>query len=128
MRAVDRRVAHVQQPDRPQLGQRHLVQARPDTGLGPVPKPPPGRHPTATDPLSRDIPPAHALAQHVNDPAQSRAVIRRQPTGIPPAPRRTWKEQWSNAFPQVIRHKINRHPDNSAARTLNSQALHENSL
>jgi hypothetical protein len=32
------------------------------------------------------------------------------------ASRRTWRQQWSNPLPQVIRHKIIRHVQHSAAR------------
>lgn len=45
MRAVTSTVIHVQKVGAAQLGQQGRVQARPDAGLGPVPKPTPGRHP-----------------------------------------------------------------------------------
>ncbi|MDQ0840495.1 hypothetical protein QFZ68_000175 [Streptomyces sp. V1I6] len=114
MRAVDGRVVHVQQARGPQLGQQYLVQLRPDSGLGPVPQTPPGRHTTAANLFSRNVPPAHALAQHVNDAPQRSTVIRRQPPGIPLPPRRTSRQQRSHTFPQVIRHKISRHPTDPA--------------
>lgn len=93
MRGVDGRVVHLQQARGPQLSQQYLVQLRPDTGLGPVPQTPPGRHPSAANLFSRNVPPAHALAQHVNDAPQRSPVIRRQPPGIPMPPRRTSRQQ-----------------------------------
>lgn len=106
MRAVDGRVVHVKQARAPQLGQQHLVQLRPDAGLGPVPQTPPGRHTTAADLLSGNIPPAHALAQHVDDAPQRSPVIRRQPPRKPMPPGRTSRQQRNHTLPQVIRHKI----------------------
>jgi hypothetical protein len=106
MRAVHCRVVHVQQTGRPQFRQKDLVQTRPDTGLGPVPQPPPGGDSAAADPLGRDIRPAHALAQHVDDPTQGSPVVRRKPTRTASAPRRAAGKQRGYPFPQVIRHKI----------------------
>ncbi len=100
MRAVDRRVIHVQQTRRPQLGQ--------NARFGPVPQTSPGRHTTAVDLVSRNISPAHALAQHMNDGPQRSPVVRRQPPGIPIPPRRTSRQQRSHTFPQVTRDKISR--------------------
>jgi hypothetical protein len=122
MRAVHCRVTHVQQTGRPQLRRKDLAQTGPDTGLGPVPQPPPSGHPAAAGPLRRHIRPAHALAQHVDDAPQSSTVIHRQPPGIPIPPRRTRRQQRSYAFPQVIRYKISRHPEVPADTTLNCQA------
>jgi hypothetical protein len=75
------------------------VQAGPDAGLGPVPQTPPARHPTAADRLGRHVRPGHTRAQHVDDPTQSRTVIRRQPTRVPPTPRRARREQRSATSP-----------------------------
>lgn len=115
VRAVHRSVIHVQQARPAKLRKEDLVQAGPDAGLDPVPQAPPARHPAAADPLGRHVHPGHTRAQNVDDPAQSRTVTHRQPTWRPPTPRRTRREQRSDTIPQVIRHKIIRHPQNSAA-------------
>lgn len=109
MGTVDGGLIHLKQSGRPQLGQEDLVQTRPDTRLGPVAKASPAGHPAAADPLSRNIRPGHALAQDIDDAPQSGTVIRGQPSRIPTATRRARGKQRSNAFPQIIRHKINRH-------------------
>lgn len=49
MCAVDRRVVRLQQHRLAQLGQQYLVRTRPYAGLGPLPQPPPDRHPTEAD-------------------------------------------------------------------------------
>lgn len=73
------------------FNQQRLVQAGPHAGLGPVPHTAPAGHPAATDPLGRDVPPAHylALAQHVDDARQGNAVVHRKPAGEAASPRRT---------------------------------------
>lgn len=76
MRAVDRGVVHVQQARRAELREEDLVQTGPDVGFGPVLQAPLARHPTAADRLGRHVRPGHARAQDVDDPAQSRRVIR----------------------------------------------------
>lgn len=67
VRAIDGRVVHLQQALLTQFRQQDLVQPRPDARFGPVPQTPPGLHPTAPDLFCGNVPPAHALAQHVND-------------------------------------------------------------
>lgn len=122
MRAVDRGVVHLQQALFAQFCQQDLVQSGPYSGLGPVPQTPPGRHPAAAHPLRGDIPPAHALAQHVNDAPQSSAVIHRQPPGMPMPSRRSLREQRGYALPQIIWHKVSRHPPDPADPAPNCQA------
>ncbi len=56
MRAVDRRVAHLQQARPPQFSKKHFTQTRPHPGPGPVPQPPPGRHPNASGALRGHVP------------------------------------------------------------------------
>ncbi|CAM5318476.1 Transglycosylase SLT domain-containing protein OS=Streptomyces aurantiogriseus OX=66870 GN=GCM10010251_95780 PE=4 SV=1 [Streptomyces aurantiogriseus] len=82
----------------------------------------------AADRLGRHVLPGHTCAQHVDDPPQSRTVIRRQSAWIPPTPRWARREQRSDTIPQVIRHKIIRHPQNSAAHQPNRQACEPNSF
>lgn len=59
--------------------------------------------------------PVLALAQHLNDAPRRSPVIRRQP--LPP--RRTNRQQRRHTFPQVIRHRISRHPTDPADATPN---------
>ncbi len=68
------------------------TQAKTDQAKGPVPQTPPGRHPAAADPLRGDVPPTHALAQHVNDAPQSSSVIHRQPPGMSMPSRRSLRK------------------------------------
>lgn len=84
--------------------------------------------PHAPGPLGGHVPPAHVLAQHVHDAPQGGAVVRRQTPRIPLAPRRAGRQQWSDTFPQVIRHKTIRHPPHSAVTTPDCPALTPNSF
>lgn len=121
MRAVDRGVIHLQQALFTQFSQENLIQAGPHSGLGPVPQTPPGSHPTAAHQLCGNIPLAHTLAHHVHDAPQNSTVIHRQPPRIPVPPRRSNRQQRGHTFPQIIRHKISRHPPNPADTTPNYQ-------
>lgn len=128
MRAVGHGVLNVRQSGLAEFREEDLVQAGPDAGLGPVQQAPPPRQPPAADRLARHVRPGHARAQHVDDPAQSRTVIRRQPTRVPPTPRRVRRERRSDTTPQIIRHKIIRHPQNPAALPPNRPAYEPNSF
>jgi hypothetical protein len=55
-------------------------------GFGPVPQTPPGRHSAAADLFRRNVSPAHAFAQHVDDATERSPVICGQPPGIPVPP------------------------------------------
>ncbi len=82
-----------------QLGQKYFVQPRPDAGRDPVPQTPPGRRPAAADLFRGCVPPAHALAQHVNDSPQHSPVIRGQPPGDTDA---AWAAVGATAAPRVL--------------------------
>ncbi|GAA2326785.1 hypothetical protein Scani_44250 [Streptomyces caniferus] len=111
MRAVNSAVVKVQQLGAAQLGQQDCVQARPEAGLGPVPKAAPGRHPGAADRFGGDVAPSNTGAQHVHDPGKCRPVGNAQSPGVVEAPLRSRRQQRSHALPQVIRDEISTHPD-----------------
>lgn len=80
-------------------------------------------HGEGPDPLGRYVGPGHTRAQDVDDPRQGSAVIRRQSAWAPLTPRRAGWEQRGDTLPQIIRHKIIRHPQKSAVHQPNCQAL-----
>ncbi|CAL9330829.1 hypothetical protein SUDANB58_00065 [Streptomyces sp. enrichment culture] len=85
--AADHRPRHVQPAGGPQPGRQHLVQALPDPGVVPVPKPAPAGHARAeARPGRRPLPP-DARAEDGQDAAQHLAVIQRLAARVPP-PRR----------------------------------------
>jgi hypothetical protein len=89
-----------------QLGQQGCVQARPDAGLGPVPKAAPGRHPAGTDRFGRDVAPGDPSPQDLHDPGECRPVGDAQSPGVAAAPLRSGWQERSHALTQAIRHKI----------------------
>ncbi len=60
VRTIGGCVVHLQRAARSELGEQPLAQTR-HACLGPVPQSPSGRDAAATDPLGRNVPPAHAV-------------------------------------------------------------------
>ncbi len=69
-----------------QLVQQDGMQAEPDTGLGPLPQPTPGRHPGAAHGLRGDVAPGDTRPQHVHDAGECHAVRNAQPPWTALAP------------------------------------------
>lgn len=93
MRAVNSAVLKIQQVGAAKLGQQGCVQARPDTGLGPVPKPAPGRHTGAADQFGRHVAPGDAGPQYVHHPSACRPVVNAQSPGVAAAPLRSGRQE-----------------------------------
>lgn len=82
------------------------MQARPDTGLGPVPQPAPGRHTGATHDGARYVTPGHALAQDVNDAGQCDPVGYGEPPGVAMSARGSCWQQRGYPVPQFVGDKV----------------------
>lgn len=86
MRAVHGAVVQVQRVRAAQFGQQGGVQARPDTCLGPVPQPTPGRDSEASHGPGRNVAPGDAGPQDVHDAGENRSVRKAKPPWMPAAP------------------------------------------
>lgn len=111
MRSVHGAVVQVQQVGAARLGQQGSMQARPDTGFGPVPQPTPGRHAGTAHGLRGDVPPGDTGPQHEQDASECRSVRNTQPPGMSVASFGSGWQQGGHPLPQVVRNKISTHPD-----------------
>lgn len=106
MRAVDHCGLQLQLAAGAHLIEQHLMQLRPDPGLGPVPQPPPAGDTRAAQLLSRHLSPGASGHQDANDAGQSSAVITRQAPGVAEATRWTLRQQQLDPLPQPVGHQL----------------------
>lgn len=86
MRPVYGAVVQVQQAGAAKLGQQGGVQARPDSGLGPVAQSTPSRHTGTAHGLCGDIAPRDTGPQHIHDAGERHSVGNTQPSRVAMAP------------------------------------------
>jgi hypothetical protein len=112
--AIHRAPVQLQLAERAQLGQRLLVQGRPDAGRGPIPQPPPAGHPRAADQGAGQLVPGDPGLEHEHDPGQRGPVIDRPAARLAGAAGHGRREQRSDPLPQPVRDELLDHPHQAA--------------
>lgn len=123
MRSVHGAVVQLQQTPASKLGQQRGMQARPDTRLGPVPQPTPGRHTGAAHGFRRNVAPGDTGSQHVQHAGECHAIGNAQAPGVATSSFGSGRQQRGHALPQIVRNKISTHPDTLSTVTANGKTL-----
>jgi hypothetical protein len=82
MAGVDGSPREVEHVDRPQLGEQEFVKTLPDSGLVPVSKSSPARHPGAEAQLLRKKPPRDNGVQDKQNPRENLSIVQSSSTRV----------------------------------------------